>query len=439
MVPIIASAADIPGALEYAKNHPPARWYVARMMDTHGQADQIPPEWGEAITAAGKMPKLGTGKRFANLKKQLAGRGVNNPGALAAYIGRKKFGAKKMGQLAAKGRTASAVTADASGTEAPGMPTAGWLRRVRAELTQAGLDPDYVEASLGGGFSAAYDGTDAVAYAEGLLDEIVANLSDEFPELLADDPDGGEAAGDDDADSTGDDTDPAPDNDDDEDDEDDEAEEEPAVAQAAPAVTKLDPSAPAPAPAAPVAAAPVAASGYPTTAGGNVFYVGGAPQPAQPVGDMAALTAAFREAVREELAPLIAAGRAPGPDDDPDTIDADAADAGMVDDAGTPLDPADAALIPDDPDADPTAADLDPDDPTPEVPAAAVLDDDGTDPTAAPAAPVDLEDAKAQLRARFGGKAKPKPAPVAASAGRVLTASAMRARIAEVQAAKTPA
>ncbi len=51
-----------------------------------------------------KMPKLGTGKRFASLTKKLAGKGAKNPKALAAAIGRKKFGGKKMAMLAAKGK-----------------------------------------------------------------------------------------------------------------------------------------------------------------------------------------------------------------------------------------------------------------------------------------------------------------------------------------------
>ena len=56
-------------------------------------------------SAHGKKPKLGTGKRFAQLKSKLGARkGVTNPGALAAYIGRKKYGAKKFGKLSARGR-----------------------------------------------------------------------------------------------------------------------------------------------------------------------------------------------------------------------------------------------------------------------------------------------------------------------------------------------
>lgn len=55
-------------------------------------------------TYQGKSNKLGGGGRFAQLKNKLATQGVNNPGAVAAAIGRKKYGAKKMAQLSAKGR-----------------------------------------------------------------------------------------------------------------------------------------------------------------------------------------------------------------------------------------------------------------------------------------------------------------------------------------------
>lgn len=43
-------------------------------------------------------PKLGSGARFKALAKK-----VGSP-ALAAYIGRKKYGAKKFASLSAKGR-----------------------------------------------------------------------------------------------------------------------------------------------------------------------------------------------------------------------------------------------------------------------------------------------------------------------------------------------
>lgn len=48
---------------------------------------------------------LGQGGRFAALKNKIAKEpGVTNPGAVAAAIGRKKYGAEKMASMAAKGR-----------------------------------------------------------------------------------------------------------------------------------------------------------------------------------------------------------------------------------------------------------------------------------------------------------------------------------------------
>lgn len=46
-------------------------------------------------------PPLG-GARFSALTQQLSSKGAKDPKALAAYIGRKKFGAKKFGKLAGK-------------------------------------------------------------------------------------------------------------------------------------------------------------------------------------------------------------------------------------------------------------------------------------------------------------------------------------------------
>lgn len=51
-----------------------------------------------------KQPKLGNGKRFANLENKLSKQGASDPAALAAYIGRNKFGKKKFQKLAAKGK-----------------------------------------------------------------------------------------------------------------------------------------------------------------------------------------------------------------------------------------------------------------------------------------------------------------------------------------------
>jgi hypothetical protein len=50
-------------------------------------------------------PKLGSGARFKKLKGQLAKKkGVRDPAAVAAAIGRKKYGAKKMAKMSAAGR-----------------------------------------------------------------------------------------------------------------------------------------------------------------------------------------------------------------------------------------------------------------------------------------------------------------------------------------------
>jgi hypothetical protein len=50
-----------------------------------------------------KLPKLGTGKRFAAVEASAAASGARDPAAIAAAAGRKKYGAKKMAGLAAKG------------------------------------------------------------------------------------------------------------------------------------------------------------------------------------------------------------------------------------------------------------------------------------------------------------------------------------------------
>jgi hypothetical protein len=53
-------------------------------------------------------PKLGSGARFKSLEHELARRGgVKNPQALAASIGRAKYGEKRMARMSAKGRRGS--------------------------------------------------------------------------------------------------------------------------------------------------------------------------------------------------------------------------------------------------------------------------------------------------------------------------------------------
>ena len=48
--------------------------------------------------------RLGSGERFRKLTKELAAKGAYSPGGLARYIGVQKYGAKKMRELAARGR-----------------------------------------------------------------------------------------------------------------------------------------------------------------------------------------------------------------------------------------------------------------------------------------------------------------------------------------------
>lgn len=51
-----------------------------------------------------KKPPLGTGERFKRLVAQLKKRGAVNPEALAAWIGRKKYGKERFQKLALAGR-----------------------------------------------------------------------------------------------------------------------------------------------------------------------------------------------------------------------------------------------------------------------------------------------------------------------------------------------
>jgi len=49
-------------------------------------------------------PPLGSGERYKQLVDKLKEQGAKDPKALAAYIGRKKYGKKKFQELAAKGK-----------------------------------------------------------------------------------------------------------------------------------------------------------------------------------------------------------------------------------------------------------------------------------------------------------------------------------------------
>ncbi len=60
-------------------------------------------DWYRKENQMAKSMKLGGGGRFAKLKKSLSGK-VDNPGAVAASIGRKKYGSSKMAKMSAAGR-----------------------------------------------------------------------------------------------------------------------------------------------------------------------------------------------------------------------------------------------------------------------------------------------------------------------------------------------
>lgn len=50
------------------------------------------------------VAKLGTGTRFKKITAQLAAKGASDPKALAAYIGRKKYGRGPFQKMAAAAR-----------------------------------------------------------------------------------------------------------------------------------------------------------------------------------------------------------------------------------------------------------------------------------------------------------------------------------------------
>jgi hypothetical protein len=51
-----------------------------------------------------KHSKLGSGARFKSIEASAKASGASDPGAVAAAIGRKKYGNKMMSKMAAKGK-----------------------------------------------------------------------------------------------------------------------------------------------------------------------------------------------------------------------------------------------------------------------------------------------------------------------------------------------
>jgi len=69
---------------------------------TDRDGDQLKVKLNEVGVIHGKKP--GSGERFKKLEGDLEERGAKNPGALAAYIGRKKYGKGRFQKLASRGR-----------------------------------------------------------------------------------------------------------------------------------------------------------------------------------------------------------------------------------------------------------------------------------------------------------------------------------------------
>lgn len=59
---------------------------------------------GERAMGTYANAPAGSGKNFKKLTQDLAKKGVKDPAALAAWIGRKKYGKKKFQAMAQKGR-----------------------------------------------------------------------------------------------------------------------------------------------------------------------------------------------------------------------------------------------------------------------------------------------------------------------------------------------
>ncbi len=51
-----------------------------------------------------KIAKLGSGRRFKALANKFAHKGIENPAALAAKVGREKYGNERMSKMALAGK-----------------------------------------------------------------------------------------------------------------------------------------------------------------------------------------------------------------------------------------------------------------------------------------------------------------------------------------------
>lgn len=75
----------------------------ASFKDVNGLYKRLEDDLESPHMREGKKPPLGSGERFKELEGELKGK-VENPSAVAAAVGRKKYGKEKFQKLAALGR-----------------------------------------------------------------------------------------------------------------------------------------------------------------------------------------------------------------------------------------------------------------------------------------------------------------------------------------------
>lgn len=90
--------------------HNPSKLYGrnrSALSMTHSQLHDFaskPKSGDRQVKTTTKQPPLGSGARFSNLVSSLSNRGASDPKRLAAFIGQRKYGSKKMSKMAANNR-----------------------------------------------------------------------------------------------------------------------------------------------------------------------------------------------------------------------------------------------------------------------------------------------------------------------------------------------
>ena len=146
-------------AMKNAQPQPTGR--VDRNVTTPGATAASPPAlgpgtakqyaWEEVLSAielatfAGKKP--GSGHNFAKLSGSLARRGVKDPDALAAYIGRKKYGARKFAKLGHAVPTTGGIE-----LVGPKGYIHGWIKVGQAEAGKLKRSMERGASVMGGGY-----------------------------------------------------------------------------------------------------------------------------------------------------------------------------------------------------------------------------------------------------------------------------------------------